>query len=295
LQPDNARAGIESLKTSLMLYLGGGILVLLPVVGTLAVLLDFVALILLISSWRALGRSTLSQAPDYRSTGSWLLRAIVIVLGVSFVGTIVLALSLVASAISSGAQAFPNGTELSRFLFDFGVLFSGVYVIWLAAWIKMCFSMKKLAKEISVPRFDTAGNLLVLQAILGFGSSAATFFLIVPKLALATGGQSTNPFASLSVGELGYFLLGGYFSILALVVLAGTITLIVASYLGYGSLNSFLKGYAGPTPRPSTPTWQSTVPSQRAPPVPMNYCPRCGRKLERPAAYCAGCGANLLE
>ena len=52
-----------------MLYLVGSAITLIPVVGAIGGIISLVALILLIIGWRALGRSSLKESENYRSTG----------------------------------------------------------------------------------------------------------------------------------------------------------------------------------------------------------------------------------
>lgn len=303
MQPDNARNGIEQLKTSFLLYLIGGILALVPVIGAVGGILDLVALIFLILGWRALGRSTLAQAPDYKSTGSWLVRAIVIVVVAAVVGTVAITFALISSVISSGiAPSLQNGSSLtpselakqfpalSTFLGGLVVFFSGLYLVWIAAWVKMCLSMRRLSAEVSRPRLHTTGDLLIVQGIVGVGSIGAVLFLFGGASGILTQASSGSSTLDALLGPFGELFAGGYWSALGLVTLASSTISVVASYLGYTSLNSFLAEYRGSTPEvPPVPPALSPSARQGT----TNYCPRCGQSLEPGGRYCPACGTKL--
>ena len=64
-------SGLQRLKNSFLLYLIGGVISLVPVVGSIGGLLTLIGFIFLILAWRALGRSRLPGALRYKSTGNW--------------------------------------------------------------------------------------------------------------------------------------------------------------------------------------------------------------------------------
>jgi hypothetical protein len=308
LLPDyQARSGIENLKTTFLLYLIANILIFVPIVGLIGGVLDLVALIFLIISWRTLGRSALSQAHHYKSTGRWLLWAIMIVIIGFVVGIIVLSIFFVMQLISSGAlSSLQNGTSSATnffqqsgnfrtFLGEILVLFGGMYAIWVAAWTKMGFSIKKLSSEITtVPRLNTTGNLYIFQALLGYANSLFTYILfLLGVLTLPT--NSSSSFTYFFFGSLSGLSFGGLWPILTLVSLATTVIMIIASFLGYSSLKSY-PGRAQVAPPPSMPpTVTAPQPEQQqATPEVSKTCPNCGHVINIPSSsYCPNCGAKL--
>ena len=98
------RKGLGDLKNAFMLYLVGSILTFVPVVGAIGGIISLVALILLIIGWRALGRSSLKEGENYRSTGSWLVYGIIIVIVIFIVATAVLIASLISYFIAHPIQ-----------------------------------------------------------------------------------------------------------------------------------------------------------------------------------------------
>jgi hypothetical protein len=254
-------------------------------------------LIFLILSWRTLGRSNLQQSSNYESTGKWLVWGIVIVIVVIIVGAIVIAVSFVSSIIASGIPPpVQNGTTpinpfqqipgFQNFLYQLWEVTAFGYAIWLSVWLKMCYSIKALAKDIIQPKLIATGNLYIVSYALGFVSVLWLFSLSGSLFLTAT--RTVNPSNSLLYGSFYGFFLGGYWPVYTSVSLGEDVIILLGSYLGYKSLNNALTSLGFPKP-PAPPAFPS--PQQQ---MSRNYCPRCGHKLNDPnLSSCPDCGTTL--
>src|SRR5881296_4224106 len=99
--------GLDDLKWSFLFFMVGGALTFAPFVGLIAGVLFIVALIFLIVGWRNLGRSTLAEAPRYKSTGSWLIYSIAIAVVVAVIGSVIVFFLFLSSVLASGSTS-PN-------------------------------------------------------------------------------------------------------------------------------------------------------------------------------------------
>ncbi|TLY12945.1 MAG: hypothetical protein E6K86_10770, partial [Thaumarchaeota archaeon] len=87
---DQRLRGLANLKWSFLFFMVGGALTFVPFVGLIGGLFNIVALVFFIVGWRDLGRSTLGEAPRYKSTGSWLIYSIVIAIVVAVIGSVII-------------------------------------------------------------------------------------------------------------------------------------------------------------------------------------------------------------
>ena len=219
-------SGLGKLKTSFLLYLIGGAISLVPVVGGFGGLLVFVGFIIFITAWRALGRSSLPSAARYKSTGSWLIYSVIIGIVVGVLGAVALLVILLASILpglgtgSVDPATLLQSSDFQRFIAGFYAVLSIAGVGLLVAYYKVKSSLVELAKEVSQPRFATAGWLFFLAVVLGFVS------LIGISLAMYAGG--------VSYGSLTYFAY--------LFALPGGLVQVVAAYFGYNSAKGALAG-----------------------------------------------------
>jgi len=280
------RKGLGDLKNAFMLYLVGSILTFVPVVGAIGEIISFVALILLIIGWRALGRSSLKERNNYRSTGSWLVYGIIIVIVIFIVGTVVVVASLVSYFIAHPIQTttspvIPSLSQLPglyQFVIGLSLEIGIIFVAWYSVWIKMLNSMKKLGYELSQPGLRTAANLILLQLL----ASIATGLAFV--LVLFYGNYSSF-FSNLAskpnlgfLGVFGYFGLGGFLPLLALILIGEEVVVIVAYYIAYDALGSAI-GKLAPIAPPQINTGQ--------------FCPHCGHAVDPSNNFCPSCGWKL--
>ncbi len=99
---DQRLRGLANLKWSFLFFMVGGALTFVPFVALIGSLFYIVALVFLIVGWRDLGRSTLAEAPRYKSTGSWLIYSIVIAVVVAVFGIVAVFFLFLSSALASG-------------------------------------------------------------------------------------------------------------------------------------------------------------------------------------------------
>jgi len=285
------RKGLGDLKNAFMLYLIGSILTFVPVVGAIGGIISLVALILLIIGWRALGRSSMKEHQNYRSTGSWLVYAIIIAIIIVIVGTVVIVGFLVSYFIAHPIQqatsppAIPSLSQfpwISQFILGLFLEIGLVLLVWYSVWIKMLNSMKKLGSELSQPRLRTAANLNLLQIL----TSIATGLVFVLVLFF---GNYSSLFSSLFshfssnpnlgfLGVFGYFGLGGFLPLLALILIGEEVVVIVSYYLAYDALGSAI-GKLAPIAPPQMNAGQ--------------FCPHCGHAVDSSNIFCPSCGWKL--
>jgi hypothetical protein len=239
-------SGLDKLKNSFLFYMIGGAISLVPVVGSIGGILIFVALILLILAWRALGRSLSPSAQNFRSTGNWFLYSIIAAIIAGFVGAIILILYLVTALIPTFAAANPPNPNVvfqsdafRTFLAGFFVIIAVVEIPIILSWNKMRASMRLLGTELSVPRIATAGvaflvvALVGLVTVLGFGAALFTGAFSFPT----TGSQ---PDFTSAYDSGAYYLVGA----------VSSLGILGAAYLGYTGVKTALEA----PPRPASPT-----------------------------------------
>lgn len=221
--------GLDKLKSSFLLYLIGSVISFVPLAQIIGGLLDFVALIMFILGWRALGRSSLPSAKNYGSTGRWIVYAIVITIVVGVAGAILLFIALVGVFISAAAAGNPpsftalmQNSVFSTFYAGFFGVLAAADVVALGVWYMVTVSLRRLGAEISQPSLGTAGRLFLLSAAIGF------VFIVSLSVALFSGVVTYASFSSLSYfgGPLGL-------SFFYLVTIPEEVVLAVASYIGY--------------------------------------------------------------
>ncbi|MBI3859489.1 MAG: zinc-ribbon domain-containing protein [Thaumarchaeota archaeon] len=176
--PEHERtSGLEKLKNSFLLYLIGGGLSVIPIIGAVGGLIELAGFIFLILGWRALGRSSFLSAAHYKSTGRWLVYSIIAGIIIAFVGVIVLIISVFASVASSIAPGSPisatdfiQGSGASVLLGGLFALIAVAQIPLMLAWNKVRSSMRLLSKELSQPRVSLSGWLFLLVAVIGLAS-----------------------------------------------------------------------------------------------------------------------------
>jgi len=287
LQADyQTRKGLGDLRNAFMLYLVGSAITLIPVIGAIGGIISLVALILLIIGWRALGRSSLKERENYRSTGSWLVYGIIIAIVIGIVGTVVVVGLVVSYFIAhplpaTSPPAVPSLAkfpELAQFLFAFILEIGLIILVWYLAWIKMLNSIKKLSSELSQPRLRTAANLIILQILTSIviGVALVLVFLFGNYSSLFSNIISHPNLSSL--GVFGYFGLGGFLPLVALISIGEEIVVIVSYYLAYSALGSAIGNLAPVAP----PQMNAT-----------QFCPHCGHAVDSPNIFCPSCGSKL--
>jgi hypothetical protein len=287
LQADNqTRKGLGDLRNAFMLYLVSSAITLIPVIGAIGGIISLIALILLIIGWRALGRSSLKERENYRSTGSWLVYAIIIAIVIAIVGSILLTVSVVTYYISHPVHLPANSPVppisqipgISQFLIGIILEVGIIYVTWFSVWFKMCNSMKKLGNELSQPHLRTAGNLYILQILAVVAAGLSFLLVFVYGNVLSQSSSFLAEEKNLSLGIFGYFTLGGYWPILGLSFLFENLFLVVGSYLAYGALGSASRNLA-PIAPPQINAGQ--------------FCPHCGHAVDSSNIFCPSCGSKL--
>jgi zinc ribbon protein len=281
------RKGLGDLRNAFLLYLIGSAITLIPVIGAIGGIISLVALILLIIGWRALGRSSLKERQNYRSTGSWLVYAIIIVIVIAIVGTAVIVGFIVSYFIAHPIQpatsppAIPSLSQfpgISQFVYGLVLEIGVLILVWYSVWFKMLNSMRKLGSELSQPRLRTAANLNILQIL----ASIATGVAFVLVLFYGNYSSLFSHFASTPnlgfFGIFGYFGLGGYLPLLALIFVGEEVMVIVSYYLAYSALGSAIRNLA-PIPPPQINTGQ--------------FCPHCGHAVDPSNSFCPNCGTKL--
>ena len=97
---DQRLRGLDNLKWSFLFFMVGGALTFVPFVGLIAGLFYILAFVFLIVGWSALGRSTLAEAPRYKSTGSWLIYSIIIAVVVAVIGSVIVFFLFLSSVLA---------------------------------------------------------------------------------------------------------------------------------------------------------------------------------------------------
>ena len=239
--------GLDDLKWSFLFFMVGGALTFVPFVGLIGGLFYIVALVFLIVGWRDLGRSTLAEAPRYKSTGSWLIYSIVIAVVVAVIGGVLVSIQFVSAVPALGStppslQAIYQSQAFRNLESEFIAVAAAAYIAPLLAWYRVITSLRRLADQVSQPRLRTAGWLFLTLAVFGLGSFAVfsamlyTGVISFPTPTTAGGlGVFYGPYYYLS-----FFGYGGVV-ILAITFVADGL-LVLASYMCYRGVKGALQG-----------------------------------------------------
>ena len=211
-------SGLGKLKNSFLLYLIGGLVAIVPVVGTIGGLVEFAGFIFMILGWRALGRSSFASAQNYKSTGRWLVYFIIIAIVIGAVGIVAVFAYVFSTIFASGAagnlnpSSFTQGPASQTLTAGVSAIIAVIGVVAVLLWNKVRSSLAHLGAEVSQPSLATAGWIFLLSAVIGVGASAL-------EAAAALTGATTY-------GSTGYgpFYFG---------TLAGDLVLAAAGYVGY--------------------------------------------------------------
>ncbi len=266
--------------------------------------MSFVGLILLIMGWRALGKSSLHNFRRYKSTGSWLVYAVIILIVLGIIGIGVIASSTLGYLFSNPSLLRANSTASSvalsaayrkfvtQFTNQLSVLLIILDGIWISVWINMLLSLKKLGTELSERRIILGANLSIVQVVFGIFGGALTLYFTFQTLFANLSSPSTLP----NFGRVSYFapysylLLGGYWSWVLAVSVVGNLLIIVGSYLVYNGLAKGLQKVPAPTPPSLPPAREISSATQ------FSFCPQCGNDLEDTTAFfCPNCGLRLRD
>jgi zinc-ribbon domain len=211
--------GLGKLKNSFLLYLIGGIIAIVPVVGGIGGLVEFAGFIFMILGWRALGRSSFASAQNYKSTGKWLVYFIIIAIVVGAVGSIAIFAYVFSTAFSTAAagnppnpNSFLQGPGYQSLTTGFSAVIAAIGVVGVLLWNKVRSSLAHLGAEISQPSLTTAGWIFLLSAVIVLGASALEAFATFTG-ATTYGSTGYGPF---------------YFG-----TVAGDLVLAAAGYFGY--------------------------------------------------------------
>jgi len=244
---DQRLRGLANLKWSFLFFMVGGALTFVPFVALIGSLFYIVALVFLIVGWRDLGRSTLAEAPRYKSTGSWLIYSIVVAVVVAVIGGVLVSIQFVSAVPALGStppslQAIYQSQTFRNLESEFIAVAAAAYIAPLLAWYKVITSLRRLADEVSQPRLRTAGWLLLTLALVGLGSFAGFSAMLYTGVIsfptpTSTGGLGVfyGPYYYLS-----FFGYGGVV-ILAITFVADGL-LVLASYMGYRGVKGALQG-----------------------------------------------------
>jgi len=248
---DQRLRGLDNLKWSFLLFMIGGALTFVPLIGLISGLVYIVALVFLIVGWRNLGRSTLAEAQRYKSTGSWLIYSIVVAVVVAVIGIVIVSIQLVSAELALGStrpsfQAIFQSEAFRNLEGEIFALTGAALVVPLVAWYRVITSLMRLADEVSQPRLRTAGWLLLTFVLIGLGSSAvlsAMFYTGVISFPTSTTTGGLGVFYAPYSSYYFYLSFAGYVGVAFLVIsFVGEGLLILASYLGYKGLKGALYG-----------------------------------------------------
>jgi len=215
-----SRKGLGDLRNGFLLYLIAALLSFVPIIGGISSLLILVALILFIIGWRALGRSSFGGRSNYRSTGNWLIYAIILIIVAGIIGVVAIMAQSITYFVSNPITPPTNSTSIAPLLQNSGYrnllvelfgLIAALVLLWDGTWIKMCFSIRKLGRELSETRLRTAGSLYISYAIFGIATGIGTvLILLFGKISVSSlSPASLTPISAMS-GLFSYFVLGGY-------------------------------------------------------------------------------------
>ena len=219
--------GLGKLKNSFLLYLIGGLVAIVPVVGTVGGLVEFAGFIFMILGWRALGRSSFASAQNYKSTGKWLVYFIIIAIVVGAVGFTAVFAYVFSTILASGAAGNPNpnlftqGPASKTLTAGVSAIIAAIGVVAVLVWNRVRSSLAHLGAEISQPSLGTAGWIFLLSAVIGVGASA------LEAVAALTGATT--------YGSTGY---GPFY----FATLAGDLVLAAAGYVGYNGTKRASEG-----------------------------------------------------
>jgi hypothetical protein len=306
---NQTRKGLSDLRNAFLLYFVAGILSLVPIIGAIGGLVNLVGLILLIIGWRALGRSSLRGNASYKSAGSWLLYAIIIVIVVGIIGIFVLAFSAVSTFASNPSLFQTNSTTTNSTailqspafrqtitqIIDEGIGLGAILAaIWFSVWIWMLVSLRKLGSELSEPKITLGANLYLVQIVITVTAGLAAIYFVFQQLLSNLTSPSVLPnFAGVNstFAPYSYVTLGGYWTLLFLVSIAGSIVQIVGSYLIYAGLGAAALKIPAATSVPPPPPFPGTA--QSLPLGTNSFCPQCGRPISDATNFCPYCGSKL--
>jgi hypothetical protein len=220
--------GLGKLKNSFLLYLIGGLIAIVPVVGGIGGLVEFAGFVFMILGWRALGRSSFASAQNYKSTGRWLVYFIIIAIvigAVGFVAVFAYVFSTVLTSAAAGNPSNPNsflqGPAFQTLTTGVSAIIAAIGVVAVLVWNKVRSSLAHLGAEVSQPSLATAGWIFLLAAVIGFGASA------LEAAATFTGATT--------YGSTGY---GPFY----VATLAGALASATAGYVGYKGISRALEG-----------------------------------------------------
>jgi len=244
---DQRLRGLANLKWSFLFFMVGGALTFVPFVGLIGGLFNIVALVFFIVGWRDLGRSTLAEAPRYKSTGSWLIYSIVIAVVVAVIGSVIVFIPFVSAELASGnappsLQAIYQSQAFRNLESEFIAVAAAAYIAPLLAWYRVITSLMRLADEVSQPRLRTAGWLFLTLAVFGLGS-LAVFSAMLYTGVISFPTPTTAGRLGAFYGIYYYLSFAGYGGVVILVLsLVAEGLLILASYMGYKGLKGALLG-----------------------------------------------------
>jgi len=244
---DQRLRGLANLKWSFLFFMVGGALTFVPFVALIGSLFYIVALVFLIVGWRDLGRSTLAEAPRYKSTGSWLIYSIVVAVVVAVIGGVLVSIQFVSAVPALGStppslQAIYQSQAFRNLESEFIAVAAAAYIAPLLAWYKVITSLRRLADEVSQPRLRTAGWLLLTLALVGLGSFAGFSAMLYTGVISFPTPTTTGGLGALS-GPYYYLSFFGYGGVVILAItLVADGLLILASYMGYKGLKGAPQG-----------------------------------------------------
>ena len=246
-ESDQRVKGLANLRWSFLFFMVGGALTFVPFIGLIASLFYIVALVFLIIGWRDLGRSTLAEAPRYKSTGSWLIYSIVIAVVVAVIGSVTVFFLFLSSALASGItppnpQVLVQGQAFRNLLGEVFAVAGAASVAFLFAWYRIITSLMRLADEVSQPRLRTAGWLFLALAVFGV-VSFAVFSAMLYTGVISFPTPTTNGGLGAFNGIYYYLSFARYGGVVIFVLsFVNQGLLILGSYMGYKGLKGALLG-----------------------------------------------------
>jgi hypothetical protein len=239
---------LQDFKNAFLLLLFGGLLVSLPLVGSIGLILIIAGISILLLSINGLGKFDFPQFTQFRSAVKRFIQSIVVALVILIVGLIVITAplgSFIQSAISipDGAFMLNNAAQmipgLQKISYEVFALVTIVYWVWIYAWLKICFSIKALGTEFDQPRLVRTATFYLVYAAVGFLSIVSLFLMVISGTSgffFGTTLTTAHLYDVFFFGAFYGFLARGPWLIFSFILLGQSALIALGSHIGYSSL-----------------------------------------------------------